>query len=105
MIDKLLFYNKNYFDFYRELKSKEGIDIISITESLRNFDNASEVNEYSQIVDISSLAHINGIQYNSESLFPLFPQETKFIADNNFKKKFEYELRFCFEEFKDLDIV
>jgi len=105
MIDKLLFYNKNYFDFYRELKAKDGIEIISITDSLRNFDNVSEINEYSQIVDISSLAHINGIQYNSESVFPLFPQETKFIADNNFRKLFEYELRFCFDEFKDLDIV
>jgi ATP-dependent Clp protease ATP-binding subunit ClpA len=105
MIDELLFYNKNYFDFYKELKSKEGKEIISITKSLRDFDNASEINEYSQIVDISSLAGINNIQYNSESVFPQFPQETIFIADNKFKKLFEHELRFCFEEFKDLEIV
>jgi ATP-dependent Clp protease ATP-binding subunit ClpA len=105
MIDELLFYNKNYFDFYKELKSKEGKEIISITKSLRDFDNASEINKYSQIVDISSLAGINNIQYNSESVFPQFPQETIFIADNKFKKLFEHELRFCFEEFKDLEIV
>jgi ATP-dependent Clp protease ATP-binding subunit ClpC len=105
MIDELLFYKKNYFGFYKELKSKEGKEIISITESLRDFDNASVINEYSQIVDISSLAGINNIQYNSESVFPQFPQETVFIADDKFKKLFEHELRFCFEEFKDLEIV
>ncbi len=105
MIDKLFFYNKNYFAFYKDLKAEEGIEIVSITDSIRNFEKASETNEYTQIVDISSLAQINNIQYNSESVFPLFPQETIFIADNNFKKIFEYELRFCFEEFQDLDIV
>ncbi len=105
MIDKLLFYNKNYFSFYRELKTMEGKEIISITESLRDIKNAADINQYTQIVDISSLAHINSIQYSSESVFPLFPQETTFIADGNFKKKFEYELRFCFQEFQDIDIV
>jgi len=105
MIDKLLFYNKNYFTFYKDLKAKEGKEIVSITESLRNFDNALEIDEYTQIVDISSLAHINGIQYNSEAVFPQFPEETIFIADKSFKKLFEYELRFCFQEFEDVDIV
>ncbi|OAD46104.1 AAA family ATPase [Polaribacter atrinae] len=105
MIDKLLFYNKNYFAFYKDLKKKEGKEIISITESLRNFDNALEVNKHTQIVDISSLAGINNIQYNSESVFPQFPEETIFIADNSFKKLLEYELRFCFQEFQDINIV
>lgn len=105
MIDKLLFYNKNYFNYYKNLKSKEGIEIVSITESIRNFDNAQDINEYTQIVDISSLAGINNIQYNSESLFPQFPQGTIFIADNHYKKLFEHELRFCFQEFQDIDIV
>ena len=105
MIDELLFYKKNYFGFYKDLKSKEGKEIISITESLRDFDNASVIYGYSQIVDISSLAGINNIQYNSESIFPQFPQETIFIADDKFKKLFEHELRFCFEEFKDIETV
>ena len=105
MIDELLFYDKNHFVFYRKQKAREGIDIISITESLRNFNNASEIDKSNQIVDVSSLANINGIQYNSELVFPLFPIGTKFIADKNFRKLFEHELRFCFDEFKELDIA
>lgn len=105
MIDQLQFYDKNYFDFFKELKAKEGKEIITITDSIRDFDKASEIDEYNQIVDISSLAHINGLQYNSESIFPLFPIDTVFIADNKFKKLFEYELRYCFQNFNEIDIV
>jgi ATP-dependent Clp protease ATP-binding subunit ClpC len=105
MIDQLQFYDKNYFLFFKQLKEKEGIDIISITDSLRNFDKSSEVNATYQYVDVSSLAGINELQYNAESVFPLFPDGTTFIADKKHKALFEYELRFCFEEFVELDIV
>ena len=105
MIKELLFYDKNYFDYFKTIKEQEGFQIISVTEYMRNFDLASDVDEEIQIVDISSLCGLNSLQYNAESLFPFFNENIVFIADKQYKKLFEYELRFCFNVFNDLEIV
>jgi ATP-dependent Clp protease ATP-binding subunit ClpA len=105
MINELLFYDKNYFDYFKKNKEKEGFKIISVTEYMRNFELASDVSEFNQIVDISSLSGLNSLQYNAESLFPYFNENITFISDKENKKLFEYELRFCFFEFNDLEIV
>ena len=101
----MLFFDKLYFDFYKKLKVEEGKEIISITEGLLNFDKIDEVNEYTQIVDISSLISLERIQYNAELVLPKFPEDTIFIADKKHKELFEYELRYCFEDFIDIDSI
>ncbi|RTY75144.1 AAA family ATPase [Flavobacterium sp. LS1R10] len=105
MIQELLFYDKNYFDYFKKNKEKEGFNIVSVTEYMRNFELANDVSELNQIVDISSLSGLNSLQYNAESLFPYFNENITFISDKENKKNFEYELRFCFIEFTDLEIV
>ncbi|WP_336069717.1 AAA family ATPase [Mesoflavibacter sp. CH_XMU1404-2] len=87
------------------MKVEEGKEIISITEGLLNFDKIDEVNEYTQIVDISSLISLERIQYNAELVLPKFPEDTIFIADKKHKELFEYELRYCFEDFIDIDSI
>lgn len=105
MIQELLFYDKNYFDYFKKNKENAGFKIISVTEYMRNFELANDVSEFNQIVDISSLSGLNSLQYNSESLFPCFNENITFISDKEYKKLFEYELRFCFFEFNDLEII
>lgn len=105
MIQELLFYDKNYFDYFKKNKEKEGFNIVSVTEYMRNFELANDVSEFNQIVDISSISGLNSLQYNAESLFPYFDENITFISDKENKTLFEYELRFCFLEFNDLEIV
>lgn len=105
MRTQLLFFNKLYFDFYKKLKSDEGKEIISITDGLLNFDKINEVDELNQIVDISSIVSLDKIQYNAELVLPKYPYNTIFIADIKHKELFEYELRYCFEEFIDIDSI
>ncbi len=105
MRTQLLLFDKLYFDFYKKLKSEEGIEIISITEGFLNFDKINEFNEFTQIVDISSLVSLERIQYNAELVLPKYPSETIFIADKKHKELVEYELRYCFEEFIDIDSI
>lgn len=102
---QLLFFDKLYFNFYKNLKLEEGKEIISITDGLMNFTKIDEINELTQIVDISSLASLDRIQYNAELILPKFPYETIFIADKHNKRLFEYELRYCFEAFIDIDVI
>ena len=105
MRNQLLFFDKLYFDFYKNLKSQEGKEILSITEGLLNFEKIDEIDEYTQIIDISSLVSLDKIQYNAELVLPKFPYETIFIADKKHKELFEYELRYCFEDFIDIDSI
>ncbi len=105
MSRKLLFFDKDYFSFFKKLKEKEGKEIISITDGLLNFDKIEEVDPSSQIVDISSISGLEKLQYNGELVIPKFPESTIFIADIFHKEIFEYQLRYCFNEFIDIDIV
>ncbi|UWX61766.1 AAA family ATPase [Chryseobacterium oranimense] len=105
MKKEVLFFDKNQFAQYKKAKTNEGYEIISITKYLQNFDDISEINEYLTIVDITSLGSINEVQYHAERLFILFPYLTIFIADNKHKEFFLHELRYCFEEFNDIEYL
>lgn len=104
-MDRLLFFDKNYFSFYKKLKAEEGIEIISITDSLLQFEKIEDFNPETQILDISSLASIDKVQYNGEWVLPKFPYGTTYIADKALKDIFEYQLRYLFEKFEDIDVV
>ena len=99
---ELLFFTKENFIAFRMQKKEEGVEIISITDYLQNFDKISEIDDDTQIVDITSIASINELQYNAERVFPLFNQNTLFIADKKTEEILSYNLRYCFEEFRDL---
>lgn len=102
MKKEILFFDKNQFARYKKAKADEGYDIISLTKYLQNFEDISEVNEYTQIVDITSLGSINDLQYNAERIFLFFSDETIFIADKKHIELFSHELRYCFEEFNEI---
>ena len=102
---QLLFFDKNYFTFYKKLKSEEGKEIISISKGLHNFDEINELDEYTQIIDISSLVGLEKLQYNAELVIPKYPFGTIFIADKKHKELFEFHLRYLFEHFLDIDVV
>lgn len=105
MSKKLLFFEKEYFPFYKSLIKKEGKEIISITNGLLDFSTIDEVDESRQIVDISSIVGLEKLQYNAELVIPKYPYETVFIADKVYKEVFKYHLRYLFDEFIDIDIV
>lgn len=103
MKNELLFLNSGNFETFREQQKAIGYEIISITEFIQNFDLASSVDPLCQIVDISTLAVLKDeIQYHAERLLPLISDDTIFIANRKFKEFFEYDLRYCFENFRDI---
>lgn len=102
---QLLFFDKNYFAFYKKLKLEQGKEILSISDGLHNFNKIDELDEYTQIVDISSLAGLEKLQYNAELVIPKYPYNTIFIADKNYKELFEFNLRYLFDSFLDIDVV
>ncbi len=105
MRKQLLFFDKLYFYYYKKLKQKEGKEIISITDVLQDFEKIEKIDPYTQIVDISSLVSLDKIQYSAELVLPKFPCENIFIADKKHKELFKYELRYCFDDFIDIDSI
>lgn len=99
----LLFYEKDdYYDF-RDSKSLEGYSIISITKYILNTALIKDIDIDSEIIDISSLSEYNNIQSIMEQIFYQFEDETIFISDVSKREKLEYELRFIFDDFQDVD--
>lgn len=107
MKKELLFYNRIEFSIFKENKKNEGYDIFSITDYIRNNDLIGNIEINSQIIDLTSLGTlhtIKDIQYISEDVLSFFNENIVFIADKKFKELFEYELRFCFEDFIDIEL-
>jgi ATP-dependent Clp protease ATP-binding subunit ClpC len=100
---EILFFENIQFSRYKKSRIDEGYEIISITKYLQNFENVSEIDECTEIVDITSLGSINDLQYNAERLFPFFSSSVIFIANKKYKELFSHELRYCFEEFNDIE--
>lgn len=101
---ELLFYDRANFELYRRRQEAEGYTVITVTDSLRMFENADTVDPLSQIVDISSIVSLGGhLQYNAELLFPRFDGETIFIAESSHRELLSFELRYCFDSFDDVD--
>lgn len=102
MISEILFFDSvDYFEF-KEIKKKEGYEIISITDFIKDNEIATSFNYYTTIIDITVLGTYNQPQFVGEELVRLFDKSTIFIADKKFKELFTYELRYCFLEFKDI---
>jgi len=104
---ELLFYNRSEFSILSEIKTIEGYTISSITDFIKDNSKITDCNFQSQIVDLSALGSLHllkEIQYIGEEILSLFDNNIIFIADKKHKELFEYELRFCFSRFKDIEL-
>ncbi|EHO10015.1 hypothetical protein HMPREF9714_01700 [Myroides odoratimimus CCUG 12901] len=99
----VLFYEReNYYDF-KASKVLEGIKIVSISKYARNLDLISEINVDEEIIDISVLTEYNNMQFVGEQIINQFDDFPLFICDSSKREIIEYELRFVFDEFREVD--
>jgi len=105
MKNELLFFERDDFYAFKELKKTEGYEIISITDFIKDNNLAEDFDCNSHIVDLSILSTYNQLQYVGEEIIRLFDNDTIFIADKKHEDIFKYELRYCFLEFKDVAFI
>ena len=99
----LLFYEKDdYYDF-KESKEGEGFTIISITKFLHNVSLIDEIDTETEIIDISAMTEYIKIQSIFEEISGRFNEMQIFICDISKREALEYELRFVFENFENID--
>ena len=106
---ELLFFEKEFFCEYKEQKQNEGYSIISITDYLRDLVGTNPFADFdsaNQIIDISAIAiAYKEMQFIGEQVISRFPSpQTIFIADKKYEEILRHELRYRFENFKDIDI-
>lgn len=99
----LLFYDKEDFYDYKEFKTKEGYEIHSFSKYTRNPDLIANINSYIEIIDLSVLSEYNTIQFVVEQILIQFPDDVIFICDSSKRDIIEYELRFIFCQFSNVD--
>ncbi|OPB87463.1 AAA family ATPase [Elizabethkingia ursingii] len=99
----LLFYEKDdYYDF-KDSKAEEGFSIVSIAKLFHNLSLITEVEVDSEIIDLSALTEYNSIQSIMEQVISQFNGVPIFICDISKREKLEYELRFIFDGFENID--
>lgn len=99
----LLFYEKDdYYDF-KESKEVEGFTIISITKLLHNFSLIDEIDTQTEIIDISAMTEYSKTQSIFEEVIGRFNEMPIFICDISKREALEYELRFVFDSFENVD--
>lgn len=103
MRSELLFYEKDDFFDYKELKFSEGYSIITVSKFIKDNELIHEVDPETEIIDLSVLSEYVSLQLLPEQILPLFDDEIIFIADKKHKKLLSYELRFLFETFNDVE--
>ncbi|MBB4801868.1 ATP-dependent Clp protease ATP-binding subunit ClpC [Flavobacterium nitrogenifigens] len=103
MRSELLFYEKDDFFDYKELKYSEGYSIASISKFIKDNELIYDLDSESTIIDLSVLSEYVSLQLLPEQVLPLFDDEIIFIADKKHKKLLSYELRFVFEYFNDVE--
>src|SRR5690554_2465808 len=103
-MDKILFFydREDYYD-YKESKNADGYSISSISKFTRNLELVKEVDINSEIIDVSVLTEYSSIQFVAEQVIEPFEQYPLFICDSSKRDKIEYELRFLFDKFDNVD--
>ncbi|MDR1183004.1 MAG: AAA family ATPase [Bacteroidales bacterium] len=107
---ELIFIERDAFYEYKRLKKNEGYTIESVGYYLFNISDDTIFKEFdytTQIVDISGLASgYKEVQLIDEQVIGKFHDyETIFIADKRHEEILRYELRYCFEDFKNDDFT
>lgn len=99
----LLFYEKDdYYDF-KDSKNLEGYSIVTIARLFNNLSSIPEVDVDNEIIDLSALTEYNSIQSIMEQVISQFNGTPIFICDVSKREKLEYELRFIFDVFENVD--
>ena len=99
----LLFYEKDdYYDF-KDSKVLEGYSIISISKITSNLSLINDFDTDTEIIDISVLTEYSNIQLVIEQVIYQFKNTPKFICDVSRREKIEYELRFVFDAFENVN--
>lgn len=100
----LFFYEKDdYYDF-RDSKESEKVSIVSIAKLINEPSQIAEIDVDTNIVDLSALSvYDDGIQSIMELVISKLNGIPKFICDISKKEKLEYELRFIFHTFNNID--
>lgn len=99
----LFYYEKDdYYDF-KDSKALEGVSIVSISKLFNNPSLVAEIDVDTEIVDLSVLSEYTSIQLNMEQVISQFSRIPMFICDISKKEKLEYDLRFVFDTFNNID--
>ncbi len=106
---ELLFFERDSFYTYKELKYNEGYTITSISDFIRDITNDelfANFDHNSQIIDITSLAlGYKELQWVGEQILDRFiHDDTIFIADKKHEDFLKYELRYRFLFFNDINL-
>lgn len=103
----MLFFEREDFNILKATKYDEGFEIVGITNYLKDNSLIDDFDTLTTIVDITTIATYNqgNTQLLGEEVLRLFKDSTIFIADRKYKEFLEFELRYCFEEFKDIVIA
>ncbi|WP_312767740.1 AAA family ATPase [Epilithonimonas sp.] len=104
---KLIFFHKEEFSTYKSMMTNKGYIINSITKYLNSNDILEHFDYQSEIIDVSSLTFAfknDNLSFQLEQLLPFFSDETIFIADLKYEEVLTYELRYCIDEFEELEI-
>jgi len=104
MKKELLFFEREDFYEFKEIKNNDGYKILSISDFLKDNDLINSFDYTYTIVDLTVLQSYNQTQYFAEEILRLFNDLTIFIADKKHKDVFSFELRYCFSEFNDIVI-
>nr|WP_321356995.1 AAA family ATPase [uncultured Draconibacterium sp.] len=104
MKNELLFFERDDFNAFRAIKKEEGFEIVGITNYIKDNRLINDFNSLSTIIDITTIAKYNqdNTQLIAEEILNLFSDATIFVADKKYKEHLEYELRYCFIEFKNI---
>lgn len=106
---ELLFFERDSFYTYKELKYNEGYTITSISDFIRDITNDelfANFDHNSQIIDITSLAlGYKELQWVGEQILDRFiHDDTIFIADKKHEDFLKYELRYRFLFFNNINL-
>lgn len=106
---ELLFFERDSFYIYKELKFNEGYTITSISDFIRDITNDelfANFDHNSQIIDITSLAlGYKELQWVGEQILDRFIHDDAiFIADKKHEDFLKYELRYMFLFFNDINL-
>lgn len=109
MKNELLFFERDAFYEYKEQKLVEGYEIESISKYLLDVANNELFSEFdytTHIIDISALAvGYKEVQMLGEQILGKFDNDdTIFIADIRHEEVLRYELRYCFENFNNVEV-
>ena len=109
MKKELLFYSQIEFESIKTLFKSLEYEVISLSYFLDDLKDLNKFTPYKSgiyVIDVSVLGggyNTNAIQAIGENVFRTFTnEEIIYICDNRYYDQLKYELRYCFEQFKDI---